>query len=269
MQDWNIYLQAAQEAARRAGTMLRENIDESNRIYYKGEVNLVTDCDNLAQKMIVDHLAGRFPEHDILAEEGLNRRQGSAFQWIIDPLDGTTNYAHRFPVFCVSIGLKFEEEVAMGVVYDPTREEMFRAVKGQGAFLNDKPIKVSSTGDLGRSLLATGFPYDIRQSRDNIRHFLDFIVTAQAVRRCGSAALDLCYVACGRFDGFWEKKLHPWDVAAGGLMIREAGGTTTDLFGVPMLSTCRDVLASNGLIHRQMLDVLKNGLEGERTNGPN
>jgi myo-inositol-1(or 4)-monophosphatase len=262
MQDWNILLRAAQGAARRAGTLLRENIDEANQVYFKGEVNLVTDCDNLAQKMIVEDIAGLFPEHDILAEEGFSREKGSAFQWIIDPLDGTTNFAHHFPVFCVSIGLKLEEEVVLGVVYDPTREEMFRAVKGQGAFLNDKSIKVSSIGDLGRSLLATGFPYDIRQSRDNIRHFLDFIVTAQAVRRCGSAALDLCYVACGRFDGFWEKKLHPWDVAAGGLVIREAGGMTTDFLGRPMLSTCRDVLASNGLIHGRMLDVLKGGLEG-------
>jgi myo-inositol-1(or 4)-monophosphatase len=262
MQDWNTYLRAAQDAARRAGTMLRENVDQANRVYFKGEVNLVTDCDNLAQKMIVEDLGGLFPEHDILAEEGLSREKGSAFQWIIDPLDGTTNYAHHFPVFCVSIGLKFEEEVRMGVVYDPSREEMFRAVKGQGAFLNDKPIRVSPTAELGRGLLATGFPYDIRQSRDNIVHFLDFIVTAQAVRRCGSAALDLCYVACGRFDGFWEKKLHPWDVAAGGLVIREAGGTTTDFLGQPMLSTCRDVLASNGLIHAQMLAVLKGGLGG-------
>ena len=267
MPNWVQFLQAGQEAARRAGTMLRQNINEANRVYFKGEVNLVTDCDNLAQKIIFEHLNGLFPEHDFLAEEGLSREKGSPFLWIIDPLDGTTNFAHNFPIFSVSIGLKFENEVRVGVVYDPMREEMFSAVKGEGAFLNGKKIKVSSTAELNRSLLATGFPYDIRESRDNIDHFIDFIVTAQAVRRCGSAALDLCYVACGRFDGFWEKKLNPWDVAAGGLMVREAGGLTSDFRGTVMLATVGDVVASNSLIHRQMLDILKSGLEGGGSHG--
>lgn len=257
MADWKPYLDAAKEAARRAGTMLRQNLDEPNRVFFKGEVDLVTDCDHAAQKIILDYLVDLFPGHDYLAEEGLSREQGSPFQWIIDPLDGTTNFAHRFPVFCVSIGLRHGEDIAVGVVHDPTREETFWAVKDEGAFLNGKRLAVSSTGELRRSLLATGFPYDIRQTGDNIGHFTDFVTRAQAVRRCGSAALDLCYVASGRFDGFWEKKLHPWDVAAGGLVVREAGGRTTDFLGNPMRTTFRDVLASNGLIHEQMLDTLR------------
>jgi myo-inositol-1(or 4)-monophosphatase len=256
VEDWKPYLEAAREAARRAGTMLARNIDRPNPVHFKGEVDLVTDCDRAAQQIIFDHLSGLFPDHDFLGEEGLTREQGSAFQWIIDPLDGTTNFSHRFPVFCVSIGLRRGEDVVLGVVYDPTREEEFWAVMGGGAFLNGKPAAVSTTGDLGRSLLATGFPYDIRRTGDNIGHFGNFIVKAQAVRRCGSAALDLCYVACGRFDGFWEMKLHPWDVAAGGLIVREAGGRTTDFEGRPMRTTFSHVLASNGLIHDRMIATL-------------
>ncbi len=256
VEDWKPYLEAAREAARRAGTLLKRNIDESNRVFFKGEVNLVTDCDHASQEIIFDHLFHLYPRHDFLGEEGLTRETGSPFQWIIDPLDGTTNFAHRFPIFCVSIGLRHGEDIVCGVVYDPTREEEFQAVKGEGAFLNGKRLSVSTTADLGRSLLATGFPYDIRETGDNISHFCDFIVRAQAVRRCGSAALDLCYVACGRFDGFWEKKLHPWDVAAAGLIVREAGGRTTDFHGRPMRTTFSEVLASNGAIHDQMIATL-------------
>jgi myo-inositol-1(or 4)-monophosphatase len=265
MSDWSVYFEAAREAARRAGTMLHQNIDAPNPVHFKGEVNLVTDCDTEAQKIIFDYLYGLFPDHGFLAEEGLTRETGSDFLWIIDPLDGTTNFAHRFPVFSVSIALQEGDEVRVGVVYDPTREEMFGAVQGEGARLNGRKLAVSTTAELRRSLLATGFPYDIHRTRDNINHFLDFITRAQAVRRCGSAALDLCYVASGRFDGFWEKKLNPWDVAAGGLIVREAGGLTTDLEGTPMKAAVPDVLASNGLIHRQMLETLKLGFKGGQT----
>lgn len=257
MVDWRPYLEAAREAAWHAGTMLRRNLDEANTVFFKGEVDLVTNCDHAAQKIIFDYLVGLFPDHDFLAEEGLSLEKGSPFQWIIDPLDGTTNFAHRFPIFCVSIALRHEEDIAIGVVYDPTREETFWAVRAEGSFLNGRRLAVSETDQLSHSLLATGFPYDIRQTGDNIGHFTDFVTRAQAVRRCGSAALDLCYVASGRFDGFWEKKLNPWDVAAGALVVREAGGRTTDFQGSPMRTTFRDVLASNGRIHEQMLDILR------------
>jgi len=256
MDDWTAELAAAREAARRAGTMLRQSIGGANEVYFKGEVNLVTDCDRRAQEMIFEDLHGRFPGHDFLGEEDLNRDTGSDFQWIVDPLDGTTNFAHRFPIYSVSIALRHRDEIVVGVVFDPSRAEEFRAVRGGGAFLNSSPLSVSAVADLGRSLLATGFPYDIRQSRANIGHFLNFIVRAQAVRRCGSAALDLCYVAAGRFDGFWEMKLNPWDAAAASLVIREAGGLTTDFSGRPIRTTHPEVLASNGLIHASMLDVL-------------
>jgi len=263
MKNWTIELAAARDAARRAGAMLRDQMKESFRVDYKGEVDLVTDCDLRAQKLVFDHLSGLFPEYSFLAEEGLDRVTGSDSQWIVDPLDGTTNFAHRFPVFCVSIGLKHRDDVVVAVVYDPTRDEEYSAVRGEGAFLNGLRLSVSSVGELDRSLLATGFPYDIRRTRSNIGNFQAFLTRAQAVRRCGSAALDLCYVAAGRFDGFWELKLNPWDVAAGGLMIREAGGRTTDFAGNPMRTTFSEVVASNGLIHDSMLATLKLGLGGD------
>jgi myo-inositol-1(or 4)-monophosphatase len=249
-------LEAARDAARIAGRMLRGKIGQSPEVSYKGEVNLVTESDNLSQQMIVAHLSKLFPGHDLLAEENLCRESGSPFRWVIDPLDGTTNFAHHFPVFCVSIGLEVEGRADLGVIFDPLREEMFWCLRGEGAFLNGKRLKVSAVRDLAGSLLVTGFPYDIRQSRDNIVHFNHFLVRAQALRRTGSAALDLCYVACGRFDGFWEMKLHPWDVCAGALMVKEAGGRATDFSGNEFPGTVRDILASNGLIHSQMQEVL-------------
>jgi myo-inositol-1(or 4)-monophosphatase len=259
MSERQAYLKAALEAARTAGRMLREKVDTTPEVSFKGEVDLVTESDNLSQKMIVSHLGERFPGHDFLAEEGLARESGSPYRWVIDPLDGTTNFAHHFPIFCVSIGLEFEGRSELGVVYDPMREEMFWGLRGEGAFLNGGRVQVSAVADLGGSLLATGFPYDIRQTGDNIVHFNNFVVRAQAVRRCGSAALDLCYVACGRFDGFWELKLHPWDVCAGALIIREAGGRATDFEGKEFPSTARRILASNSLIHGQMAEVLEIG----------
>ncbi|HEY5600372.1 MAG TPA: inositol monophosphatase family protein, partial [Candidatus Manganitrophaceae bacterium] len=199
----------------------------------------------------------RFPDHQIMAEEGHGSKAPSPYRWVIDPLDGTTNYAHGFPFFCVSIGLEVEGSVLLGVVYDPLRRELFVAEKGKGATLNDKPISVSQVDVLKKSLLVTGFAYDIRvHPKNNFNHFVNFSLSAQGVRRTGSAALDLCYVAAGRLDGFWELKLNPWDTAAGSLMMLEAGGKVTDLAGKPYSIYDPEILATNGKIHRQMIEIL-------------
>lgn len=257
---WDKYLEAAKEAAWRAGRMLKKNIDASREVSFKGIIDLVTNFDNQSQRMILKHLSTIFPDHGFLAEEGLSETKGSEFQWIIDPLDGTTNYAHRFPVFTVSIALEAKGKVVVGVVYDPMRGETFWATKGEGAFLNGREIRVSSIDDLNKGLLATGFPYDIRVSEaNNIVHFNNFLTRAQALRRCGSAAMDLCYVACGRFDGFWELKLKPWDMAAGALMVQEAGGRVSGFQNEEFSLSRSEILASNGLIHQQMVEVLKLG----------
>jgi len=254
------YLKEAEGIAKKAGKMLRENINTSAEIFFKGAVDLVTDFDNRAQRMIFDHLSACFPDHDFIGEEGLSKNRGEEFRWIIDPLDGTTNYAHGFPIFCVSIALEWKEEIVLGVVCDPMRREMFSAVKEEGAFLNGKKIQVSSIGDLDKSLVATGFPYDLRESKvNNIDHFNNFVVRVQAIRRCGSAAMDLCYVACGRFDGFWELKLKPWDVAAGALIVKEAGGKISDFKNGEFSIFGNEILATNGLIYTQMVEVLQLG----------
>lgn len=254
------YLKEAEGIAKKTGKMLRENINTSAEIFFKGAVDLVTDFDNRAQRMIFDHLSACFPDHDFIGEEGLSKNRGEEFRWIIDPLDGTTNYAHGFPIFCVSIALEWKEEIVLGVVYDPMRREMFSAVKEEGAFLNGKKIQVSSIGDLDKSLVATGFPYDLRESKvNNIDHFNNFVVRVQAIRRCGSAAMDLCYVACGRFDGFWELKLKTWDVAAGALIVKEAGGKISDFKNGEFSIFGNEILATNGLIYTQMVEVLQLG----------
>jgi myo-inositol-1(or 4)-monophosphatase len=258
------HLQTAIEAARRAGQMLKENLDAAREILYKGEVDLVTNFDNRSQQMIYDYLVKNFPDHDFIAEEGLDQEKGSAYRWIFDPLDGTTNYAHRFPFFSVSIALEFNGEIVCGVVFDPVRDETFSGKKNGGAYLNGGRIKVSAYDDLDKSLLATGFPYDVRESQENnIAHFNHFVTRAQAIRRCGSAALDLCYVACGRFDGFWELKLKPWDVAAASLIVQEAGGHLTDFKNREFSIYSHETLGTNGLIHQQMLDVLGIACGGE------
>lgn len=251
------YLEVAVNAARKAGRMLRENLDASSEITYKGEVDLVTNFDNQSQEMIFQHLSENFPEHDFIAEEGLDRKKGNDFRWIFDPLDGTTNYAHGFPFFSVSIALEFLGQIICGVVHDPMRDETYSAMKGEGAHLNGRQIRVSGIDELDKSLLATGFPYDLRVSEDNnIVHFNNFVIRAQAIRLCGSAALDLCYVACGRFDGFWELKLKPWDVAAAALILQEAGGHISDFKDREFHIQGGETLGSNGLIHHQMLEVL-------------
>jgi myo-inositol-1(or 4)-monophosphatase len=266
MGNWRKFLEEARGAALEAGRMLRLGLDEGRHISYKGVVDLVTDFDLRSQELILGRLSAAFPGHGFLAEEGLNRGEQDEFRWVFDPLDGTTNFAHRFPVFMVSIALENEGRIMLGVVYDPMREEMFEAVEGEGAFLNGRRIRVSAVDDLNGSLLATGFPYDLRESPvNNIAHFNHFLKRAQAVRRCGSAAMDLCYVACGRFDGFWELKLKPWDHAAGSLIVREAGGRVSDFRGNEFKIACQESLASNGLIHEAMIGVI--GLDDHRESG--
>ena len=254
MQD---FLEVAKQAALAAGAVLSQNMNGARKVSYKGEINLVTEMDRLSEKIIVDAILGAFPRHGILAEEGGGSTHGSEFLWIIDPLDGTTNYAHGYPNFSVSIGLEHEGMIVLGVVYDPLRHELFSAVKGRGAFLNASPIRVSSSDVLIRSLLATGFPYDRASSRENNLNFFNaLIMAAQEVRRCGSASLDLCSLASGRLDGYWELKLQPWDVAAGSLIVREAGGKVTDFSGTRFSIHDTVIVASNGRIHEQMLGIL-------------
>ena len=254
------YKWVAIQAARKAGILLKSRLGRKRKVAYKGAVNLVTEMDIFAEKIIVGEIQKCFPDHAVLAEESTAMEKASRFRWIIDPLDGTTNYAHGFPTFSVSIALAEDEEVILGVVYDPTRDELFTAEKGKGVWLNGLKIRVSPEKNLSRSLLATGFPYDLRESKiNNFDHFHNFAVRAQAVRRAGSAALDLCYVAAGRFDGFWEMKLAPWDIAAGSLMVAEAGGKVTNFLGKPLSLSGKHVLASNGKIHKAMLGIVRLG----------
>ena len=254
------YLELAVDAATSAGKVLRDGIDKIAWIKHKGEINLVTEMDIKSEELIKAKILGAFPQHQILAEESDVPKKDSRFRWIIDPLDGTTNYAHGFPAFCVSIALEIDGMVELGAVYDPLLDELFTGTRGGGAALNGKQIDVSRETELDKSLLATGFPYDLRTSEaNNFDHWNAMILRAQAVRRAGSAALDLCYTAMGRFDGFWELKLHPWDVAAGALFVEEAGGKVTDLGGGPFSVYSKEIVASNGRIHSQMVEILVRG----------
>ncbi len=251
------FIQAAEEASRIAGALQLEGLKREKRIEFKGSINLVTDVDKACEKAIVEVLQGRFPEHDILAEEGSGRRKNSEYKWIIDPLDGTTNYAHGYRLFCVSIALEHKGEIVAGAVYEPNRDEMFLAEKGGGATLNGEKISVSAVADLNHAMLATGFAYNVREtSNNNLDHFQNLLMKAQAIRRDGVAAIDLCYVAAGRYDGFWELNLFPWDVAAGYLMIQEAGGKVSDFRGKAFDVYSKEILASNGSLHRAMSGVL-------------
>ncbi len=252
------FKECAIEIAREAGIFLKNKLHSEHTIDYKGEINLVTEADKISEKMITSKITTLFPDHDILAEESTTIDRGSDFRWIIDPLDGTTNYAHGYPYFCVSIALERLDTMIVGIVYDPMLDEMFVAEKGKGAFLNEREIHVSNTRGVIKSLLATGFPYDIREdSHNNLNYFNKMILQAQAIRRAGSAALDLAYVAAGRFDGFWELKLNPWDIAAGWLLVEEAGGIVTDMGGKNYFIESPSILASNGRIHAEMMAILE------------
>lgn len=244
--------------ARRVGDNVNRQSRRNLRVSFKGEIDLVTQFDRDAQDKIVRALNREFPDHGILSEEDINKNPSSNIRWIIDPLDGTTNFAHGLPIWAISIGLEVDAEIVLGVVYDPNRSEIFSAIRDSGARLNGKKIRVSNTRKLDRSLLVTGFPYDIRHSKqNNLREFSEFALRARAVRRLGSAALDLCYTACGRFDGYWEMRLSPWDQAAGSLILKESGGRITDFRGRPFNIYGDEVLGTNGLIHRQMMNVLR------------
>ena len=250
------------QVARDAGNVLVDRLGRALQVSNKGAIDLVTEADLASEKLIIERIRSHYPRHAILAEEsGASEDSGNPsaaeWKWIIDPLDGTTNYAHGYPCFCVSIGVERAGKLELGVVYDPMRNEMFAAERGQGATLNERPVRVSKVDDLGRAMLCTGFPYNVRERPDFARDFTNFTMHAQAVRRDGSAALDLAYIACGRFDGFWEDGLNPWDLAAGVLLIEEAGGRVTDFSGTTLDIYSAKVIASNGLIHDSMRQVLR------------
>ena len=254
-------LNFAIQTARDAGRILAERFGRTLEITNKSELDLVTESDLASERLIIERIKTFHPRHAILAEESgastpVDQELRSEWRWIIDPLDGTTNYAHGYPCFCVSIGLEYNGRMEVGVVYDPMRDELFTAERGQGASLNGRRIQVSPVNSLSAALLCTGFPYDVRERSEFARHFANFIMKAQGVRRDGAAALDLAYVARGRFDGFWEEGLKPWDVAAGSLLIQEAGGRVSKYDGAPLNIYTPPVLASNGLLHEQMMRVL-------------
>ena len=253
-------LNIAIEAAREAGRFLKLSVGKVRNVEQKqgDERNLVSEIDRGAEERIIAIIRRNFPQHAILAEESGGSLAPAEYRWIIDPLDGTTNFLHGVPIFSVSIGVERKGELVAGVVYDPNQDELFTAEKGGGAFLNGKRLRVSTASTLIDSLLVTGFPYNITANPDNaVEHFVRFLMAARGVRRLGSAAMDLSYVAAGRFDGFWEVSLSPWDIAAGALLIQEAGGTITGMSGAPLNIYGKQVLASNGRIHNAMLEILR------------
>lgn len=253
-------LNFAVQIAHEAGMLLLEKFGRQLTVSKKGDINLVTEADLASERLILERIRSYHPKHAILAEEAgavVIEGGSSEWKWIIDPLDGTTNYAHGYPCFAVNIAAEHNGEIVIGVTYDPTRDEMFAAERGQGATLNSRKIRVSETESLKDALLVTGFPYDFAQRPNFMHHFTQFILRGRGVRRDGSAALDMAYTACGRFDGFWEEGLNPWDMAAGKLLIEEAGGTITRYDGSAFDVYNPPVCASNGLIHEEMLAVLR------------
>ncbi len=250
-------LDFAIRVAQEAGALLRDRLNTNFNISHKGAIDLVTEVDIASETLIRERIATHFPRHQVLAEESGFTDNASDYRWIVDPLDGTTNYAHGYPVFNVSIALEYQGETIAGVVYDPMRDELFAAEKGGGAMLNKKTIRVSQTSQLINSMLSTGFPYDIKTaSLTNLDHWTNFAMNTQALRRDGAAALDLCYVACGRYDGFWELNLSAWDTAAGVLIVEEAGGRVTNFSSNKFSNYMPETVASNSLIHDQMIEVI-------------
>src|SRR5262245_29072037 len=260
-----VFLATAVEIVLRSGDIQMLRRESGFNVSKKGTIDLVTEVDLECERMCRTVLADRFPDHDILAEElssGSNHKASSRYRWVFDPLDGTTNYAHGLPVFCASLALEIDGQTVAGAIYDPTRKELFTGERGAGAFLNGSRLHVSGTEALLDALLVTGFPYDVHQKLHQlIELFSAFLGQARAVRRLGSAALDLCYVASGRFDGFWEQSLRPWDVSAGALIVAEAGGRITGMDGTRFDPAAAHLVASNGRIHDAMLQVI------ERTQG--
>ncbi|MEE8298611.1 MAG: inositol monophosphatase family protein [Thermodesulfobacteriota bacterium] len=255
------YLEVAEKTAREAGVVLLENLGKVKKIEFKAKNSLVTEVDKLSEEIIINNIKKSFPSHDIFAEESGRHSENSDYLWLIDPIDGTTNYAHAYPFFSISIALEVKGEVEIGLVYDPVKDEMFTAEAGKGAYLNGELIKVSKSDSIEHSHVCTGFMHEVEWMVEaNIKHFGNFIRRARAVRRDGSAALDVCYVACGRFDGFWELGLNPWDTAAAVLILKEAGGQVTTFSGDEYSIYIKEILASNSIIHGQMIEIL--ALEG-------
>ena len=256
-----VFLATAVDIVTRAGELQLERRGSGFRVSKKGEIDLVTEVDLECERMCRAVIAERFPDHDVLAEEfgaGDASGLGSRWRWVFDPLDGTTNYAHGLPIFCSSLGLEIDGRTDVGAVYDPTRRELFTAERGEGAYLNGNRLTVSDTSTLIDALIVTGFPYDVHQhAGDLVELFGAFLGRARAVRRLGSAALDLCYVAAGRFEAFWEQQLKPWDVSAGALMVEEAGGRVTGMDGSPFDVTAAHLVASNRRLHDEMLTVIR------------
>ena len=252
------YLAAAAQAVLRAGAIQKSRIGQEIEVRHKGEIDIVTEVDRACEDAIVAVIRQRFPEHDIVTEETDLGRTGSRFVWFTDPLDGTTNYAHGYPFYCSSVALTVSGEVVAGAVYDPVKEELFTGEPGGGSYVNGRRLRVSNRSELVRSLLVTGFPYDVHSDVDNkLRLFNRFMGKARAVRRDGAAALDLCYVAAGRYDGFWEERLQPWDMMAGKLILHEAGGRVSRFDGAPIGLAADEILATNGVLHGAMLEVLR------------
>jgi myo-inositol-1(or 4)-monophosphatase len=267
----SLYLPQAEQIAREAGALLRDHFARGVETEYKGDVDLVTVADRSAEKLIRTRLAEAFPDHGIFGEEGTRERLEGEFRWYVDPLDGTTNFAHGFPQFCVSLGLEHrpagtrsedDGKLIAAVIYDPTRDELFTAERGHGVALNGKSIHVSQIAELAGALLATGFPSRKRHSSPNIHFYQEFTLRSHGVRRAGSAALDLAYVACGRMEAFWEFNLNPWDTAAGILLVEEAGGCVTDFAGDRYRLASDEILASNGLIHEELTALFQDMFAG-------
>ncbi|MBI4465628.1 MAG: inositol monophosphatase [Acidobacteria bacterium] len=256
------FVTVATHIARQAGALLLRYFYQRVKVEYKGDVDLVTEADRASEALIVEQLRAYFPDHAIVAEEGSRYAGDSGYCWYVDPLDGTTNFAHGFPIFCVSLGLEKEGELVLGVIYDPTRDEMFVAEKGGGARLNNLPLRVSRVNHLAEALVATGFPSRKRHTNANIHFYHQLNMRSHGVRRPGSAALDLAYVSAGRLDGFWEFHLKPWDLAAGKLLVEEAGGCVTDALGQPHRLESASIAASNQFLHAQLLGVFEEIFSG-------
>ena len=261
----------ASAIGREAGALLRDYYRRGVEAEYKGDVDLVTEADRASEKLIVERLHAVFPEHGVYGEEGTRSNIDREYRWYIDPLDGTTNFAHGFPVFCVSMGLEHrapsllptqDGEVVAGVIYDPLRDELFTAEKGKGAYLNGASIHVSRVADLAEALLATGFPSRKRHDNPNIHFYQEFTLRSHGVRRPGAAALDLAYTACGRLDAYWEFNLNPWDTSAGALLVTEAGGRMSSFDGNPFRLDSKEVLATNGLLHDELVGFFRNMFAG-------